>query len=1339
MGYSNSYQSTIGVVPSYDASYINLNASNVTISSFIAPRTDNTIDIGRPTKRFRTAYIEDIDMDPNLPASINDIPITVYDNGTSSRYLGSKHSLRPIVVLSSSTTNQGMYGVILNTVTRELVALGSSSTDTVLEAFVSNIDVDDKVWTQQFLPSYVSSGNQVQPKHIVFDSVNSNYVAFSDRQAVDYYTCPSATPNAWITVPFVSSGIFFPSALTAIRGAAFFNKPDGVYGYIFASVKVTSGEGNGGLIYSIDGGTTFLPFQPSLTAIVPSAQSGLWTNCCDLLERPDWVNGEVDRFLLLIAKSATNPGTLWYAENILGPYSMRANPTNSTAARGFLYNPYYKTLAVFKTATSLFQVYQYVPVLAEDVASLVTSINIIGSASNLPNNATTLFPFQNHTYLPALKIHVYTLRDSTTSNLVTTTHTWGGKSNNFINLVSQNQISSTDTSVNSAQFFSYQSPWTLDKVNLVGYSTMKKTSATNPNNQANYSLVSMSFLYPDRQLSNTTNSQNALISSSRMIVDKFDRIVSLSSDSITGGIGSAARPVKSVQFNNTLKSVGPNASLQVRGYSQNNYLSNINSDFGLVNPSTLGKSTSSFNAIKTRGWGSYIIANVWTENMVSSSRFVPYLNKMFLIGLNLTGNVEISTLVAGATPGLILPQPISRIPAALFSGALPFHQADIAYSPVYNTLVLSMSSGTASGNSGGDNTFYSTNQGVTWEPVQYDGAPHNVTQYGRVVWMQDMGSHGMFVMFASHLGNGSSGPSQTIMLSEEGIFWRSAYKNTLRGDNDSSSTLRSTVSVDYDPSRNLLVNTRRWISSTDKFLSYSTDAEVWSENETNAMINIYTQTIVVRTGVNDKVDFTVGANTYFCILAAGTYTPQALAKEIVTKMTTVVGGSVNFSGGYNYTTGQFSFNLRKSTGAKFAFLFSTGTNAATSIRTDIGFTSIDNTQDFTQTSNVNIFYSSTTTNNRIDLKKTAGPVLFVVYVPPGCYTPSSFATALTSAFNLPWVAAGNGAFTVSYGTGTGLFTFASSTAFELLWLTGANNTINCFAECGFAKADTATTTSRSSTVAQHWDSGLFRACAYSPSLDIWVNVGAMSSTTSPTTANIFWSKDIVGNSTPATSTTAPLAGWTPVSVFLNDGVTRPNFVDIIWAESAQLFFLLNANAGSGSANDRNIWISKDGKSFIPITTASTPKIAFTVNGNDTYAAFRLSWDNINNLLHIGIPHTSFTAASTSEIIYQFNALTRNELLSMPGCQYGVFQSNITTPSVGAVTTFTVTFDTPFTVAPTYVVYSIQNASTDPTQQYSHTMGAATTTGFPITLAGAAIAVGSAIISPIVHWIAWERI
>jgi hypothetical protein len=1336
MSYSNSYQSNIGIIPSLDAGFQNLTVNSAIIRNGIEPETDSLVDIGRPSKRFRSAYIDDLDMDPVLPATINDIPITVYDNGTRNRYLASKHSLRPIVAASANLATGGMYGVVLNPITRDLIAVGAS-TLTDLDVYTANIDVDDKVWTRRTLSLYSPTSNAVAPRCVVFDSVNNVYVAFNDYEALEYYTCPSSNPDLWQVVPFASNIL---NEATTVRGAAFFNRPDGTYGYIFAAMRAVA-DTQSGLIYSIDGGVSFNVFRPTLTGL-ESSQTSIWPFIADLVERPDWVAGEIDRFLLLIANNGGNTHSIWCAENIMGPYQRRANPLQSTFLKCILYNPYFKSLAVMKTSTGNLNIYRYIPVTSS--SGLPTTLTALtGGSTSLPNNPTSLFPLQNHAYMPHLKTHVYTFRDiSTPANIATTTYTWGGNANDFINISTQRSLSSAETGVASAQFVSTQSPWTIDVVNSVGYSIMKKTVSSQTNTKANYSLVSVSFLYPPRHLSSTTNSENALISSSRMIVDKFDRIVSLSTDSVTGGIGSASNPIKSVYFNNNIKSMGSNASIQVRGYGLNNFIGSSNADIGYINPSALGKSIAAFNAVKTRTWGSAVIANVYTEAMVSSSRFVPYLNKMFVIGVNLTGNVEVATLVAGATAGSIVAQPISRLPLTLMQGALPFHQMDIAYSPVYNTLVLSMSSGTAANSYGGSITFYSTNNGATWDTVQYDTSANPVTQYGRVVWIPEMGTHGLFVMFASHLGNGSSIPSQSIMLSEEGIYWRSAYHNTLRGDNDSSSILRSYVSVDYDPSRNLLVNTRRWVSTTDMCLSYSTDGDNWTENDVNAIFNIYTQNCVIRTGVNDKVDFTQSNGfTYAVTLTAGTYIPNALAKEIATRMTAANGGVYIYTGGYNFTTGKFTFFVTPTTGLTkitYQFLFGSGVNVATSVKADIGFSATDGTTGYSQTSDKTIFYSITTTNNRIDLKRTTGAVLYVCYVPPGCYNPPAFATALAAALNLPWLLGGNSVFTVSYSIVNGLFTFASSTAFELLWNSGVNNTINCFAECGFTKVDTASSTSRISTVAQHWDGGLFRACAYSPSLDIWVMAGAGSGATSPTTANLQWSKDITSVSTPG-SATSSLAGWTPVSVFLNDGVTRPNFVDVIWAESAQLFFLLNANAGSGSANDRNIWISRDGKSFVPITTASTPKTAITGNQNDTYAAMRLSWDNVNHFLHIGIPHTTFATPTLNEIIYQFSSLVRNEIVPMPGCQYGTFSTGTATPAAGVGSTHSVVFTTPFTAAPPYVIISpFQNGATGVNAQFSWTITAISVTGFDVRIFGVTTSAGGGL-SPTFMYLAWESI
>ena len=60
MGYSNSYQSNIGTTPSLDAGFVNLTVNNAVIRTIVEPEFDDTIDIGRASKRFRAAYVDEI-------------------------------------------------------------------------------------------------------------------------------------------------------------------------------------------------------------------------------------------------------------------------------------------------------------------------------------------------------------------------------------------------------------------------------------------------------------------------------------------------------------------------------------------------------------------------------------------------------------------------------------------------------------------------------------------------------------------------------------------------------------------------------------------------------------------------------------------------------------------------------------------------------------------------------------------------------------------------------------------------------------------------------------------------------------------------------------------------------------------------------------------------------------------------------------------------------------------------------------------------------------------------------------------------------------------------------
>lgn len=1318
MSYSNSYQSNIGVPQSYDTNLINLNALNITASNSIVPSTDNTVDLGRPTKRFRSAYVEEMDIDN--AGNINEVPVESISGSLRNKFQAQANQLRPILVQRApgipSDTSSFIASVALDTTRRVLVAVGSTVGGTNFICYSSSINVDDTIWSLPIANTLVPTAGRYNPRAMVYDSINDVFVAFNHTvtaaNQTEYYTCPASDLTQWT----MRTTFSYSRAL----GLAFHNVDNA--SYIFVSTDVGTTAFNLG--YSTDAGVTFTQFTVANTKFVN--QSGatvtdiaLNSVMVDFIQRPDAVLGDPDRFLF-ITQSFDGVST-WRSDRVSGPYYAKGNYGSSINIRASLYNPYYKTICMIKRTTPNLLFYNYTAGTAFDIGVSYSNVNY-GLTGGNPNLVLSL---QNNSYLPQLKYHVYSFAVQVPNSTCSSVY-WDGQSDSKVIDAFAGTSPSTLVSLNSA--------WTFDLINNVGYTANRSNNQNGFTASSNMCVLTMTFMNPTNKVSPGPNSLNNLTSTTRMVIDKFDRLAVKSTDLITGGIGTPLYPIKSVLFNNIVKSVGRDACIQQWSSLSNNMLSSVNADIVAINPSALGKSTVSFNALKTRAWTSTTTGQIFNGTVACrNTRLIKELNRMYAIGASSSGvAIDIIYSIDGGLTWINN----GYLPGSLFPGVSPVYQSDIAYSPVFNTLVVTSGFAGTSLTAGGSTSFYSTDDGMNWFSCKFEFLPTVQMSYCRVIWISEYGNCGMFVMFATAYSQ-SGAPIQLVVVSEDGIQWRQA--NSMPTGLPFTAANRIFVQCAYDPSRKVLAATFVPPSGNNGTMIYTRDGDNWLTEDTSQTINIYAKDIVIRAGVNDKIDFSINAGaTLTSTLTPATYSPGALAIHIGRTMTTTAATEVLYAS-YSIVTGKFTIQINNndnfSTPDTFQILWSSGPSNATTPREDLGWTPLSDTAIASSLSSTStVFYStnSALTNNVIDLKRTAGPVLYTVYLIPGVYSvfnANLFHNHVRDRMNLIWATGGgNAPFTVTFNTGTGIFTYASTNAFEILWLTGANNAQCPFLECGFSKVDTVSATSTNSTITNAYISaGTHRGIAYSPSLDIWVHCGSIVGTgVSPGSTNLHWTKNLIG----AVGSSSNV-GWNPVNVFLNDGVTRPNFADVIWCESLQLFLLLNANTAAASPNDRNIWISKDGKSFSPITVATSPKTTVTtVDGN--FAA-RLNWDTISNSLFID-PGSTLAGTLT---YHPFSSLNRNELLPMPGCQYGIFASSTATPAGAAITTYSVTFDTPFTVAPNHIFVTVQNAASSINAQIGYHVLAITATGFDLRVCGASGSLGGGA-APSFQWIAWER-
>lgn len=1329
MTFSTGYQSYIGVNPPQSTTVYtqNVDTSKISVSGTIEPTSiDSTADVGRPSKRFRTAYINEIDMDAT--GIMNGLSITTIDDGVTDRRRGTRQMINPIQVYGNESQNDGLTACIIHPTTRIMLAIGANNSGNDFRAFstTSSIDTSDAIWTKRTinLTNMPSGVNSYNPRYLTYDPVNDAYIATNGQSTSTFYYCPASNLDAWET-----------------RNLPFSTNPNGLASFVNNGVCYTMSNNQiGNMFYTTD--NVNWDFLPQSAFILPDGSPVTQTVVAwDMIERPDWQEGEFDRYILLSQKITNQNITLWTSTSPIGPFVGRYSTNPSTNVRTLLYNPYYKTIAISKTSTLHISVYQYYP-------------NQDKTPTSLPGNSKfnlalspTLFSFQNDSYFPDFKTHIVSMQTGNGSSLGLGSLTWDGQYNY--------EIANGANTTGNVNYNAGHNKWTLDKTNGSAYAAVRKGGTpTFPPTTSNYTISKMSFIFPPVLLSAPStcvtgvvnaNVEKVMVTSKRAMVDKFDRFVSLTSDKITGGVGSSQHPIKNVIMNSSVRSMGRDAFLYTKSGNQDTVLANVNFENILSNPAVLAKSVSSFGNMKNKDWTSTSSAvAAFTTAQSYNTRFIGSgsmtgLNRTFAISNN-GGAMEIVSSSDGGSSW----QPFSTIPSDAFKTGSVKECSDIAYSPIYNTYVVTaLHNSLINGTQIGDrSTLYSNDGGATWNYCKFDVYVDQSTGYGMVRWIADWGTHGTFVLFSSV---SNSTVLANIMLSEDGSNWRNVY-NIPSSVPLANSSIRLFTKHDYDPSRNMLALTRQISSATSNNVTYiSTDGENWSEMQNLQAINIFAKDIVISSTVtlpNSNVNFKV--NTFgteiTAALTSGTYTPGALAAHVAAAMTTAYiafsGSTASFFvGTYTSQTGKFNFKIvsdlifAPTAATTFQFLFSTGTNAASSPRVELGFNTVDTALQETNSSTTIQYFHPTLNNNRVDFLRNGTGINRVGYLRPGNYTPTTFATEFARAINVQWVAAGNTAATCTWSSVTGFFTFATSQNIDITWLTGANNLVNCYREFGVAKVDVVNTLSMVSTVAQHHDGGILRTIAYSPTLDIWVQVGTNTGagTVGTTSSNVWWSKEL------GSSATSYNWGWTPVDCFQQGVATlRPSFTDVVWCDSMQMFLLLNGNTNFAGnvANDRNLWYSSDGKTFAPITNVNSPKTILTTVG--ALSSNRLTWDNNSHSLFIDTPSINTATTITR---YSFSALQRNEIPHMPGIQYASSTASSNNPASGSTATWTFTFPQPFTVAPTYIIYSFTNNTTALTSGFTHWISAVTTTTFTVTAGavGAAIAASA----PVIKYIAWE--
>lgn len=356
-------------------------------------------------------------------------------------------------------------------------------------------------------------------------------------------------------------------------------------------------------------------------------------------------------------------------------------------------------------------------------------------------------------------------------------------------------------------------------------------------------------------------------------------------------------------------------------------------------------------------------------------------------------------------------------------------------------------------------------------------------------------------------------------------------------------------------------------------------------------------------------------------------------------------------------------------------------------------------------------------NNYFEVNhSTAGSV--VIIVTPGNYSGPGLASAIQSLF-LGWGVT----MTCTHNSADGTFTFNFGAATATLkFLSAGAPSYTMWKELGFTFNDFGPASIITSTVGFAVSRGFMYYLAYSPPLDLWVTVQA--NTTSILSPNISWSSDITSNNN---STTSPGFWYQPALVKQYGGTQpTPQFYHIKWIDSLQMFLLINQSPASDT-RDRTLWWSADGMNYYSTENSSAPKL--TITAGETAGIRTIEFDDDRKVMVIN----DGTAISGVNNIITLPALYRDTSISLPSWQFGIF----TSPSiVNGVNTWTVTFDKPFTVAPSGVILSPYAPSTSSANYLQWFVNNITTTGFNIVATNGAAGAGSVITW---SWMAWEKV
>lgn len=511
--------STIGVpFPTYaTTSSTFVNTSNLTSSGSISASSDLQVSIGEPRKRFKSAYIQELDG----VTKISDMDIVSnFETGTRNTSTINQEGTAILVEALSSPFTGTIGSVAIDTFRSVIVAVGSKNANT-FAAYSSPYPGD--TWT---LSTSTSSLFQTI-RFLDYSPTLDVFVGFDHRNVStnQYVYCIASDLNAWQFLTLPTSFL--------IRGSTWL-PTEGVF--------LVWGNGSN-VWYSYDGlNWSQIPF--------PITGADIKDIC---VKNEVVANTGAERFIYSVT------GSGYYSSQGLTStisFMSSANPVNVNADV-LCWNPYTRQFLATKNLTSEFNVVK--EDLSGSVSGSVPSGGNKGSRSYLPPAL----------WVPEVRCHFLSRLTINNMEIVNGTMLWNGGKDTTTDLTPfPNSVCASGAlnSMPNTQYVMGRVAYLPSKMTFFApfYSGQLTSSQSGVINNIAMMVYRWTLINPPSYLQVPTNPplyRNTPTLSNLTLFDKYDRLVSTSQgltsvrDYITGGSGSENRPLKNAYFSQSIKTL----------------------------------------------------------------------------------------------------------------------------------------------------------------------------------------------------------------------------------------------------------------------------------------------------------------------------------------------------------------------------------------------------------------------------------------------------------------------------------------------------------------------------------------------------------------------------------------------------------------------------------------------------------------------------------------------------------------------------------------------------------------------------------------------------------------